>query len=96
MHHTSRWTRGARTAAITLWTVTALCGAATRAAALPTLLPFGDLAGSQWLLQDQLEPVACERDGGDLQSRGLYLDARPWQSSAFALTRTARVGNPQS
>ena len=60
------------------------------------LLPFGDFAGSQWLLQDQLEPVAYERDGGDLQSRGLYLDARPWQSSVSALTRTARAGNPQS
>lgn len=37
MHHSSKWTSTARTAAIALCTVTALCGAATHAAALPTL-----------------------------------------------------------
>ena len=52
-------------------------------------LPFTDLGDSQWLLQDQLEALAYERDGGDLQSHGLYLDAQPWQSSVFALTRRA-------
>ena len=52
-------------------------------------LPFEDLGSSQWLLHDQLEAVAYERDGGDLQSRGLYLDAHPWQSSVFSLTRNA-------
>jgi len=52
-------------------------------------LPFADLRGSQWLLQDQLEAVAYERDGGDLHSRGLYLDAQPWQSAVFAMTRNA-------
>ena len=50
-------------------------------------LPFADLGGSQWRLQDQLESAIYDRDGGDLQSRGLYLDARPWQSSVFALSR---------
>jgi glycosidase len=52
-------------------------------------LPFADLGGSQWLLQDQLEAVAYDREGGDLQSHGLYLDAQPWQSSVFALTKKA-------
>jgi len=50
-------------------------------------LPFPDLAGSQWRLQDQMEPVVYERDGGDLQSRGLYLDTPPWKSSVFALIK---------
>ncbi len=50
-------------------------------------LPFADLASGQWRLQDQMEEIAYERDGNDLQSRGLYLDARPWQTSVFALTR---------
>ena len=50
-------------------------------------LPFADLAGSQWRLQDQMEDVAYDRDGSDLQSRGLYLDALPWQASVFALAR---------
>ena len=50
-------------------------------------LPFSDLAGSQWRLEDQMEQVVYDRDGDDLQSRGLYVDARPWQGSVFALTR---------
>ena len=41
-------------------------------------------------LQDQMEQgVYYHRDGDDLQSRGLYLDALPWQTSVFALTRTS-------
>jgi Alpha amylase, catalytic domain len=50
-------------------------------------LPFPDLSGGQWRLQDQLEEVIYDRDGGDLQTRGLYLDARPWHASVFALQR---------
>lgn len=52
-------------------------------------LPFADLSGSAWRLQDQVEEVVHHRDGNDLQSRGLYVDARPWQASVFALTRSA-------
>ena len=52
-------------------------------------LPFADLAGSGWQLQDQLTEVFYDRDGTDLRARGLYLDARPWRASIFALT-----GNP--
>jgi hypothetical protein len=50
-------------------------------------LPFGDLAGAQWRLQDQLDDAVYDRDGSDLQARGLYVDARPWQASVFAVTR---------
>jgi hypothetical protein len=50
-------------------------------------LPFRNLAGSQWRLHEQLEGSLYERDGADLDSRGLYLDARPWQASVFALDR---------
>jgi len=50
-------------------------------------LPFTDLAGSQWRLQDQLGTVIYDRDGGDLQTRGLYLDEPPWKASVFSLTR---------
>jgi hypothetical protein len=49
-------------------------------------LPYTDLDGAQWRLQDQLAEVAYDRDGGDLQARGLYVDAEPWQTSVFALT----------
>ena len=32
--------------------------------------------------------VVYDRNGGDLASRGLYVDATPWQASVFAVTRT--------
>jgi len=50
-------------------------------------LPFTDLEGSQWRLLDQMEEVVYERDGSDLQSRGLYLDAPAWKTSVFALIK---------
>jgi hypothetical protein len=50
-------------------------------------LPFTDLDGGQWRLQDQMGNAIYDRDGSDLQSHGLYLDVPPWQTSVFALTR---------
>jgi glycosidase len=50
-------------------------------------LPFADLTGGQWRLHDQMGDAIYDRDGGDVQSRGLYLDAPPWQISVFCLTR---------
>jgi hypothetical protein len=49
-------------------------------------LPFTDLANRQWRLRDQLSPAIFDRDGNDLQSRGLYLDVPAWQASVFSLT----------
>jgi hypothetical protein len=48
-------------------------------------LPFTDLDGRQWRLEDHGEGTAYDRDGCDLRRRGLYLDARPWQASVFTL-----------
>ncbi len=48
-------------------------------------LPFADLGRSQWHLRDLLGKARYERDGGDLQSHGLYLDAPPWQYHAFEM-----------
>ena len=50
-------------------------------------LPFTDLDGSRWQLLDQMEEVTYERDGSDLQSRGLYLDTPPWKTSVFSLIK---------
>jgi len=52
-------------------------------------LPFGDLAGAEWRLADQIGGAVYDRDGGDLQNRGLFVDARPWQGSVFVLTRNS-------
>jgi hypothetical protein len=50
-------------------------------------LPFADLDGSHWRLEEQMADGAYDRDGSDLQRRGLYLDVPPWQTSVFALAR---------
>jgi hypothetical protein len=49
-------------------------------------IPFADLGNRQWRLKDQMSNDAYDRDGNNLQSRGLYLDMLPWQASAFSLT----------
>ncbi len=49
-------------------------------------LQFADLAGRQWRLCDQINSAFYDRDGADLQDRGLYLDVAPWQASAFVLS----------
>ena len=50
-------------------------------------LPFADLAGRKWKLQDQLGPACYEWIGDDLLGRGLYLDLVPWQACAFLVSR---------
>jgi len=49
-------------------------------------LPFPDLDPRQWRLEDVLGDARYERDGDDLQSRGLYLDVPPWQYHVFEMT----------
>ncbi len=46
-------------------------------------LPFPELTGKKWQLQDQLRPSSYEWNGDDLQGRGLYLDLAPWQACVF-------------
>jgi hypothetical protein len=50
-------------------------------------LPFADLAGRKWRLQDLLSPASYDWNGNDLQSRGLFLDMRPWGVSVFSLVK---------
>jgi hypothetical protein len=50
-------------------------------------LPFENLAGNGWRLQDQLEDVTYNRNGSDLHAQGLYVDARPWQAAVFSVTK---------
>jgi hypothetical protein len=51
-------------------------------------LPFTDLGGRRWKLKDLLGDATYEREGSDLQARGLYLDEPAWQESIFSLSRT--------
>ena len=50
-------------------------------------LPFGDLRNGQWRLQDLLSETKYDRDGNDLESRGLYLDVPAWHCHAFTMSR---------
>jgi hypothetical protein len=54
-------------------------------------LRFADLGDSQWRLQDLLGDATYDRDGNELQGRGLYLDESPWTARVFALTRVPMV-----
>jgi glycosidase len=50
-------------------------------------LPFKDLAGAQWRLQDQLGAAVYDRDGNDLQCHGLFLDVTAWQQMVLSMSR---------
>jgi Alpha amylase, catalytic domain len=50
-------------------------------------LPFADLGDGRWRLEDVLGQAIYDREGNDLQARGLYLDVPPWKASVFSLTK---------
>jgi glycosidase len=41
-------------------------------------LPWNELAGRKWRLFDEFTREAYERDGGEMQSPGLFIDLPPW------------------
>jgi Alpha amylase, catalytic domain len=53
-------------------------------------LPFTDLGNGQWRFDDLVGDATYEREGDDLQARGLYLDEPPWRAHVFSLTKPAR------
>lgn len=48
-------------------------------------LPFSELAGHRWALQDRLASARYEWRGDDLVGGGLYLDMTPWQACVFTV-----------
>jgi hypothetical protein len=50
-------------------------------------VPFADLGNRRWRLQDLLGDAVYDRDGNDLQARGLYLDVPPWAVSVYSFAR---------
>jgi hypothetical protein len=50
-------------------------------------LPFADLGNAQFRLDDVIGDDSYERDGNDLQTRGLYLDESPWRARVFSMTK---------
>jgi len=57
-------------------------------------LPFADLGTGSWRLEDQIGGASYERDGDDLEARGLYLDEPPWKASVFSLVRVPQAAQP--
>jgi hypothetical protein len=50
-------------------------------------LPFADLGNSHWRLEDLIGDARYDREGNELQARGLYLDEPPWRAHVFSLTK---------
>jgi hypothetical protein len=50
-------------------------------------IPLPELRKQQWLLQDMLSDARYERDGNELESRGLFVDMAPWCYHAFRLQK---------
>ena len=51
-------------------------------------IPWSDIAGQTWRLQDRLGEVVYDRDGDDLSAQGLYLDLPAWGYHIFELCPT--------
>jgi hypothetical protein len=50
-------------------------------------LPFPELREHRWQLRDLLGDAQYEREGNDLEARGLYLDLCPWQAHVFSTSK---------
>ena len=48
-------------------------------------LPFSELGHRNWHLRDLMSDAQYDRDGEELQSRGLYLDVAPWRAHVFEM-----------
>jgi Alpha amylase, catalytic domain len=54
-------------------------------------MPSTNLRDQQWRLEDLLSDARYDRDGNELESRGLYLDLSPWQAHVFSMTKKRGV-----
>jgi hypothetical protein len=54
-------------------------------------LPLTDLRNRRWRLRDLLGDATYDREGNDLQARGLFLDVPPWSASVFCFTDGSRA-----
>jgi hypothetical protein len=54
-------------------------------------LPWDDVGGKTWRLDDALSDASYERDGNDMNNNGLYIDLEPWAGQIFAFHA---IGNP--
>ncbi len=50
-------------------------------------LPWDDLAGQTWRLDDVLADEQYERDGTEMAAEGLFVQLAPWQFHVLVLAR---------
>jgi hypothetical protein len=50
-------------------------------------MPSPNVRDRQWRLEDLLSDARYDRDGNELESRGLYVDLSPWRAHVFAMTK---------
>ena len=48
-------------------------------------LPFDDINTGTWLVRDMISGISYEREGTDLQNKGMYLDEPAWKIYVFSL-----------
>ena len=48
-------------------------------------LPWDELRGAAWRLDDRLSDGTYDRDGNEMRDGGLYVDLAPWQSHVFQM-----------
>jgi hypothetical protein len=48
-------------------------------------LPFQNIFNGTWLVEDLLSGITYEREGDDLQNKGMYLDEPGWKIYVFSL-----------
>src|SRR5262249_32854954 len=54
-------------------------------------LPWINLKGESWRLEDSLSTVHYDRSGDEMQESGLYVELPPWGYNCFSLTSVAEV-----
>jgi glycosidase len=54
-------------------------------------VPWDDVRGKTWRLDDALSDASYERDGNDMNNNGLYIELAPWAGQIFAFHA---IGNP--
>jgi glycosidase len=59
-------------------------------------IPFDEIRGHAVRMQDLMNPIAFERNGDELFSRGLYLDVPAWGYHVFQLAKTDAGASDQN
>ena len=56
-------------------------------------VPWDELRGKTWRLDDALSDAVYDRDGNEMRDAGLYVDLEPWVCHVFQVTlcRTPEV-----